>query len=308
MVASKSVNSLKSLNRISSDVSKSDLYSVAPHKLLEEEGFNARGAFSADYFEQPEVKAHIRSLADAYKRGDYVPPLVVKIRDGEAYIRDGHCRRRAIELAMSEGADIRKVQVLEHKGDEAEQAALIVTSQDGLSLSPLERAVVYQRLIRWGWSEREVSEKVGKTDTHVRQLLGMLEMPIELKQLVQSKVVSASYAYELFCEHGSDAIQLIKEAQESAAEKEGDPAKAAKQKVTKKHVAKRPRLSRKVLDRMQGSVSSITRRLDSLQPSGDGKSYTLTLSQEEVDELQALREKLAELENEAPEADAGGKG
>ncbi len=40
------VNSLKSLNRESADVSKSDLFSVAPHLLLEEEGFNTREELS----------------------------------------------------------------------------------------------------------------------------------------------------------------------------------------------------------------------------------------------------------------------
>ncbi|WP_312271576.1 hypothetical protein [Pseudomonas sp.] len=69
----KQINSLKALNTFSDDVSKSDLFSIAPELLIEEEGFNSRGAFTENYFERPEVAAHIRSLADAYKAGRYVP-------------------------------------------------------------------------------------------------------------------------------------------------------------------------------------------------------------------------------------------
>lgn len=92
-------------------------------------------------------------LADAYKRGDYVPPIIVKVIDGKVYVREGHRRRRAILLAIEEGADIQFVQVVEHKGDEAEQSLLIATSNDG-PLSPLERAVIYARLANWGGATR----------------------------------------------------------------------------------------------------------------------------------------------------------
>ncbi len=114
------------------ELKKGDGFTISPQLLLEEEGFNTRGAFCEDYYERPDIKAGIRVLADAYKRGDYVPPIIVKVIDGKVYVREGHRRRRAILLAIEEGADIQFVQVVEHKGDEAEQSLLIATSNDGL--------------------------------------------------------------------------------------------------------------------------------------------------------------------------------
>jgi len=284
------VNSLKSLNRASTDVSKSDLFSVAPHLILEEDGFNTRGAFCEDYYERPDIKAGIRSLADAYKRGDYVPPIIVKVRDGKVFVREGHRRRRAILLAISEGADIRKVQVLEHKGDEAEQTLLIATSHDGLPLTPLERAVIYGRLARWGWSDQEIAERVARTAEHVRQARSLLELPLELKKMIQAGEVAATYAAELFREHGEDAVSVLKQAQQET----GDtPKKVTRKKVEKKNA---PKIGKKVVEAMHKSVSSLTKRLDTLKEEGD--TFTLTLTRDDVEELQELREKLAELEAE----------
>lgn len=290
------VNSLKSLNRESPEVSKSDLFSVAPHLLLEEEGFNTRGAFCEDYYERPDIKAGIRSLANAYKRGDYVPPIIVKVRDGNVYVREGHRRRRAIHLAISEGADIRKVQVLEHKGDEAEQTLLIATSNDGLPLTPLEKAVIYGRLANWGWSDQEIAERVGRTAEHVRQAKALLELPLELKQMIQANEVAATYASELFREHGEAAIQMLKEAKDGEGEEK--PRKLTRKKVEKK---KSPKMGKKVVEAMHKSVSSLTKRLDTIKEEGD--TFTLTLTRDDVEELQALREKLAELEG-GPEGQA----
>jgi ParB-like chromosome segregation protein Spo0J len=285
------INSLKSLNRQSDQVSKSDLFKIAPELLIEEEGFNPRGAFIEDYFEQPEVKEHIRRLADSYLKGVYVPPIAVVVRDGKVYIRDGHCRNRALKLAISEGAEIRKIEVLEIKGDEAAQTALILTSNDGLKLTPLERAVIYDTRRKWGWSSKEIADEFSRTEPHVKQLLDMLDMPLELKQFVQRKLVSAYAALELFQELGDDETEMVR----SAAEKKSSNGKPAK-KVTPKDVGTAmPRIPKKVVSAMHTSISAITSRLDDFKPSSEGDAYTLTIGKEEYEELRDLREKLAKI-------------
>jgi hypothetical protein len=289
------INSLKSLNKDNVNLSKTDLFQVDPRIILEEDGFNTRGAYCDDYYDQPEIAAGIRSLADAYKNGNFVPPIIVKVRDGQVFVREGHRRRRAILLAIEEGAQIAKVPVVEHKGDEAEQSLLICTSNDGLPLTPLERGVVYGRLNAWGWSDQEIANKVGRTAEHVRITRGYLELPIEMKKMIQSDQVAATYAAELYKEHGESALDVLKKAISS------QPA-TAKKKVTKKKVQSGPRLGKKVVAQMHKSVSCIAARLDGLEQKGEGE-YTLTLNKEEVDGLLALKEQLA-----AAEAKAAGQG
>ncbi|MGU5651278.1 hypothetical protein ACV1DG_22970 [Aeromonas hydrophila] len=235
------INSLKAFARASkdeveSDVSRSDLYMINPTRIREEEGFNARGAFcEGDYYERPEVKARIRMFAEAYKRGDHIDPIVVKVIDGEIFVREGHRRLRGLHLAISEGTDIKRTPVFEHKGDEAEQALLVVTSNSGEPLTRLERAVIFARLSSWGWSDQKIATHAGNLHAEsVRQDRALLNMPIELKRMVQEGIVAATYAQELFNEHGTKAVEILKNAQaEQSSDNAGKP-DATPKKLTKK--------------------------------------------------------------------------
>lgn len=278
------INSMKALNRSSENVSRSDLFSVSPDMLTEEEGFNVRGAFDDAYFDQPEVQEHIRGLADSYKAGRYVPPIVVQVRDGVPYIRDGMHRRRGLMLAISEGAEIRRVQVLEHRGDEAQQTLLLATSNDGRPLSPMERAVIYDRLEKWGWTHQEIATSVRRTDKHVAQTLALLEMPIELKRMVQRNEIAATQAAELYRQHGDDALDMISATHETT----------GKAKVTKKDIEtvnRIPRMNKKVQHAVRQQLQTFTARLAAVEPDDDG-AVTITLDADEAYEMLELRKEL----------------
>lgn len=277
----KPINSMGALNKVSDDVARSDLYSVHPNMLTEEVGFNVRGAFDDAYFDQPEVQEHIRGLADSYKAGRYVPPIVVQVRDGVPYVRDGMHRRRALMLAMSEGADIKRVQVLEHRGDEAQQTLLLATSNDGRPLSPMERAMIYDRLKKWGWTQQEIATSVRRTPSHVSHTLALLELPIELKRMVQRGEIAATQAAELFRQHGNDAVSMINVTSETT----------SKGKVTKKDIEtvnRIPRMTKQIQHTVRNQLNTVTARIAAIEPDEIG-SITLTLDANEVQELLELR-------------------
>lgn len=207
------INSLSKLRNYSEGgISRGDAFAAEPSLLIEEEGFNSRGAFAVDYWNRPDVVAHIRGFAESYKAGRFVPPIVVVVRNGEILVRDGAHRRRGLMLAISEGAVIEKIHVVEQKGDEAEQAKLVLTANDGRPLSPLERAVQYAKLAAWGWSVARIAKEVNRTSEHVRTTLPLLELPIALKQLIAEDVIKATLAMSLYNEHGSKAVDLVNEA------------------------------------------------------------------------------------------------
>jgi hypothetical protein len=284
------INSLKALNRASEDVNRSDLYSVSPELLTEEEGFNVRGAFDDAYFDQPEVVEHIRGLADSYKAGRYVPPIVVQVRDGIPYVRDGMHRRRGLMLAISEGAEIRRVQVLEHRGDEAQQTLLLATSNNGRPLSPMETAVIYDRLTKWGWTLQEIATSVRRTANHVTKTLALLEMPIELKRMVQRNEIAATQAAELYQQHGDNALNMINATHEAT----------GKVKVTKKDIEtvnRIPRMNKKVQQVVRQQLQTFTARIATVEPDDDG-TVTITLDADEVHDLLELRQELRLDDNE----------
>lgn len=306
-------NSLKSLHRHMATakktrgdeqetlVSKGDGFSVDPSLLVEQDGDNPRTAFCADYYELPDVVARIRGFADSYKKGEYVPPIIVQVVDGEIRVREGFRRRRGLLLAIAEGAPIKRVAVNEVRGDEAQQALIPVITNDGEELTPLGRAVQYQKLHTWGWTDAEIGAAVKRTAEHVRTTRALMDLPLELKYMIQAKLVSASYAAELVAQHGAaTAISMVKAAQQEL-EKQGDPAQGAAKKVTGKHVAKATgkapaRLSKPIVEAMRLGVASITSKLANLKLADSGDAFTLTLNREEVEALQALKDKLAPFE------------
>lgn len=208
-------------------IRRGDGWKVDPLLLLEEDGFNARGAFAVDYWNRPDVIAHIRGFAESYKAGRSVPPIAVEVRDGDIYVRDGAHRRRGLLLALQEGAQIELVEVVESKGDEVEQAKLVLTANDGRPLTRLERAVQYGKFVKWGWSIGAIAKEFNRTHEHVRSTLPLLELPFELKQMIAEDICSASLALQVFEEHGTKAVEVIK----SAADRKEDQAQALEDKA-----------------------------------------------------------------------------
>lgn len=289
------VNSLRSYHEANKGVvNKGNAYSVPPEALEEEQGFNVR-----DY-EDPDVVQHIRNFADAYARGDYIPPIVVRVEDGKLLVREGHCRRRGLLLAIEEGAQIERTPVVEHKGDEIQQNFLILCSNQGLEIKPLERAEVYRRLKAWGKTEEEIARGVGRSVTHVSQYLQLIQLPVRLKEAIRQNQISSTAALELFQEHGTDAVGMVASALESAS-KEG------RTRITAKHVQKNKRISPAVAASMATHIHRLSERLQTVvDTAAEGETVALQLSLEEARELLAVREKLAQMGAPAAAADSAG--
>lgn len=186
-------------------MSKNAVFMVSIDLLLEDPGFNTRE------YETERVQAKIREYADAFLRGDVFPPVMVKVVDEQIFIRDGYLRTRGARLAISEGGEIDRLACLEVAGDEGVQDLVILKSNDGLKLLPLERAAVYSRMMHTrGMSVEEIAKLDGRTTTSITQYITAYNMPLELKRLINSDVVSMSYAVGLFTEHGTKAVDLIK--------------------------------------------------------------------------------------------------
>lgn len=80
-----------------------DSKTKSPNKFSIETLAEVPRASYRDY-NDPEAIEMIRSIADAYKRGDYVSPIMVCLIDGIPYISDGILRLRGAELAVAESS------------------------------------------------------------------------------------------------------------------------------------------------------------------------------------------------------------
>lgn len=285
--------SLKAFVRNNKDNgTRGDGYSLDPRILVEREGFNVR-----DY-NDPDVIAHIEAFAEAYANGHYVPPITIKVVDGEPEIREGHCRTRGALLAIERGHDIRRVRVDEFKGDEFAETALLLTSNDGLALKTLERVAVIKRMVNQGHTEAEVAEAIGKTPEHVRQMLMMDQMPLQLKRMVNAGEISATYALDLFKVHGTGAVEVAQAGLEKAKVN-------GKKKVTPKTVGGRRRLSPKVLNSLRDHMGKMADRFDAITVAEGQKEVSVSLS---VEEFEALKQAASQVKAAEASSDSDSHG
>jgi ParB family chromosome partitioning protein len=182
---------------------RGSMYSFAVDLYKEEEGFNPRN------YNDPETVEHIRSLADAYKRGDKLPPVWAKIIDGVPHMWDGHCRLRGARLAISEGTVINGLEMMEMQGDAIARNKAVLKSKDGLPLKALEVAEMVNRLKNLLVTEEKVAEELGKSKAYVIQYLELYNLPLNLKQMIKDDLAAWSTVTKAFRDHGTKAYDII---------------------------------------------------------------------------------------------------
>lgn len=207
----------KNRDESGTDIVPRKTFFVALKDIYIEPGYNVR-----------EIdQGHVREFAEAFKAGEYVPPLVVQVTEKGMKAIDGSHRYLGAHLANDElGADVQRLECKDFSGSEADRIAFMVSSSQGRPLSALERGAAYQRLLNQGWTESEIAKKVKRSVADVEHHLQLLECGDTLIEMVKSKEIAATTAVSLSREHGTKAGKV---AEESLAK-----AKAAgKKKLTK---------------------------------------------------------------------------
>ncbi len=140
-------------------------------------------------------ETYLQELSESIKRNGIMQPLVVRpVKNSQYEIIAGERRWRAAKLA---GLLEVPVIVRDVEDRQALELALIenIQRQD---LTPLEEAAGYQRLIdEFAHTQEELSGIVGKSRSHIANLLRMLSMPDNLKQLLNDGSLSMGHARAL---------------------------------------------------------------------------------------------------------------
>jgi len=168
----------------------------------------------------PDLTAHVRMLADSILTQGFMrtQPLTIRQVGDRAVIVDGHCRFAAVQLAMNEGAEILTVPCLTdlRTGNEAERTLQLITANAGKPLSPLEQAKVVMRLHSYGWDDKLIAKKIGRSPGYIAGLLTLAGAPQDVHQAVANGHVSATEATKAIREHGDEAGKVIKAATDHA--------------------------------------------------------------------------------------------
>ncbi|QIR16673.1 ParB/RepB/Spo0J family partition protein [Shewanella aestuarii] len=174
-------------------------YVVTTDRIFVEEGFNIR-----DLNEN-----HVTNFANAYRENKTVPQIIVKVvknAEGEyiCIVRDGHHR-----FAGGIQAGKTEFEVNEFQGDKIDEVLLMIDTANGLPLNQLDLAAAVSRLKNEGLNNSEIGRRINKSSAHVGHLLDLLNMPQRLKDMVRNDMISATYARELFKEHGDKVMSVI---------------------------------------------------------------------------------------------------
>jgi ParB family transcriptional regulator, chromosome partitioning protein len=138
----------------------------------------------------------LQGLARSIREQGFLQPLIVRRRpDGDSYeIVVGERRWRAAQLT-----DMREVPVLIGELSDAEAVEIgLVENMQRSDLSPLEEARGYAQLVeRHGYSQQQLADAVGKSRSHVANMLRLLSLPDEVKAHLEDRKLSAGHARAL---------------------------------------------------------------------------------------------------------------
>ena len=193
-------------------IGKNDFLIIPLDMLEEEEGFNQR-----DY-NDPEVVAHIESLATAYQAVNFVPPPIVRMckQTGRILMVEGHCRRRAAKLAVSRGLALERLYCIPFTGNDAERYALMANSSRGLPLKPVGLATTYLHMQRIGKSVAEIAMLVNHSVSHINDMLLLATANTDVHLLVNSGTVTQTTAIAAVKLHGEMAGEILGQQQKIA--------------------------------------------------------------------------------------------
>lgn len=180
--------------------SKEGGVSTVPHIKLHAGKYQPRTRFD---------ETMLSELADSIRKNGMMQPIIVRPSDkqsGKFEIVAGERRWRAAKIA---GLDNLPVIVREITDQQALELALVenIQRQD---LSPLEEATGYQRLIdEFSYTQEELSTTVGKSRSHVANLIRLLALPEEVKEMLDSGKLTMGHARALL--NAPDPVTLARE-------------------------------------------------------------------------------------------------
>ena len=137
----------------------------------------------------------LAELADSIRRQGVIQPVIVRLVGSESYeIIAGERRWRAAQLAKLHEIPV----VIREISDEHAIALSLIENIQREDLNAIDIAMSLQRLIdEFAMTHENVAAVVGKSRTTVTNLLRLLDLPVELKNMVQLGELDMGHARAL---------------------------------------------------------------------------------------------------------------
>jgi len=212
----------KTETKVTGEVKSNDKLVLLPPSLLEANPKNPRIKYE-------EIEELMKSIIE----NGLIDPLTGYYKDGKVILKDGHRRKKAIDLAILKGNKIAQVKVLIVEAPTEEQETLdYILHNDGKPLNMLEQSVVIKRLLNFGWKVTDIEKKTGKARGYIDNLIILTKLPMKIYNLIAEDKISAHAVIQIVAAVKGNEAKLIEAVEEAIS-----AAKAAgKSKATPKHV------------------------------------------------------------------------
>lgn len=140
-------------------------------------------------------KADIEDLSESIKARGLLQPILVRPIAHDLYeIVAGERRWRAAQLAMVPDIPV----IIRQLSDEAAAEIALIENVQRVDLNPMEEAAAYQRLIEiHGRTQEEISGAVGKSRSHVANLIRLMGLPEKARMALEEGKITAGHARAL---------------------------------------------------------------------------------------------------------------
>ncbi len=251
------------------NVNKIDISKITPNKQQPRKNFKDKD---------------IQELSDSIKNQGLIQPIIVRGTGDDSYeIIAGERRWRACQLAGVHSVDC---VIMDASEDKVFELALIENIQRE-NLNVVEEAKAYKKLITTnGLKTEDLSNKLGKSPSHISNLIRILELDEEIHQMIVSGKISMGHARALV--GVPDAVERAKEIfEKKLSVRDVEKSTSKYKKVRKKQTQKDPN----ILD-LEKELSDKIGLKTSIHFNESGSSGSLTLFYSDLNQLDEIMKRL----------------
>jgi ParB family chromosome partitioning protein len=227
----------------------------------------------------------IKGLSDSIKQHGVLTPLLVReLRNTGVYeIIAGERRWRAAQMAQLHEVPV----IIKDIGDEQMAEIALIDNLQREDLNPIDEAEAYQRLMEeFAHTQEKLAHAVGKSRSHVANMVRLLNLPEKVKWKVKLGDLSAGHARALITARDPEALMYqvldrglsVRETERLASELGGGSEKSKAKKALATKDVDTVRLERDMSAELKMKIS-----ID-MSVAGDG-SGKITVKYDDLDQL-----------------------
>lgn len=195
--------------------SKWDGFRVDPRLLKVEPDFNVRD------LDAPAARDALDELKAMIAADGVQVALEIRLSGEDLIVVSGHRRHKVVMELIAEGHEIETVPAVAEPKiiSEPDRVARMVTLNQGLPLTPLEKAEIVRRLVGYGWDRQKIAARLGVSPQTVSNLETLLSAPQEVREAVRAGELAATEAVNLTRAEGDKASVTLRTARQVAKER-----------------------------------------------------------------------------------------